>query len=55
MSFRSVLFKTLHPDPATRPLTLPGWYDWAQKLLGLGSTPLLLFALESDTLPDAVG
>ena len=45
VSFRSVLFKTLHPDPATRPLTLPGWYDWAQKLLGLGSTLLLLFAL----------
>ena len=45
MSFRSVLFKTLHPDPATRPPALADWYDWAQKLLGLGSTLLLLFAL----------
>jgi hypothetical protein len=45
MSFRSVLFKTLHPDPATRPPALAAWYDWTQKLLGLGSTLLVLFAL----------
>ena len=45
MSFRSVLFKTLHPDPATRPPALADWYDWAQKLLGVGSTLLLLLAL----------
>jgi hypothetical protein len=53
MSFRSVLFKTLHPDPATRPLTLADWYDWAQKLLGLGSTLLLLLALGRAEVPSA--
>jgi hypothetical protein len=45
MSFRSVLFKTLHPDPATRPPALADWYDWAQKLLGIGSTLLIVVAL----------
>jgi hypothetical protein len=45
MSFRSVLFKTLHPDPATRPPALAPGYDWAQKLIGLGTIALMLIAL----------
>ena len=45
MSFRSVLFKTVHLDPDARPLTLAAWYDWAQKLLGVAVTILMAAAL----------
>jgi hypothetical protein len=45
MSLRSVLFKTLHPDPATRPQAVDAWYDTAQKLIGLSLTILMLAAL----------
>jgi alpha-1,2-mannosyltransferase len=45
MSFRSVLFKTVHPDPDSRPPTLAAWYDWAQKLLGVAVTLLMAAAL----------
>src|SRR5262249_57149181 len=36
-----------------RPVALADWYDWAQKLLGVGSTLLLRLALGRAEVPSA--